>query len=116
MYAAGEDEGGWQTVEKDVSPWIQINLKQEYALCQIMILQIDSIKFRRINIEFSDGTKIRDQQLTNAVEWNIVKLPNVIKSKFVNISRTETWGDPINNSGIKRIKGIPCYPGKPIFS
>ena len=116
MYAAGDyDQGGWQTEKGDVSPWIQINLKQEYALCQLMILQIDTVKFKQVNIELSDGTTIPNHELTNAVEWNIVNLPNVSKSNLINISRTDTWGDHNTNSGIKRVKAIPCYPGTLVF-
>ena len=54
----GKDTG-WESLNNDASPWIKLNLKDEYELQQLKIQTTGGIKkFAQILIEFSSlGTK-----------------------------------------------------------
>ena len=111
---SGEKE--WEIKPTDIaSPWIQIFLQNEYDLRQLWIEQSKNgdNQFSEIDIEFSDGSSLKNyelpgnDQLPNRDGWNIVILPIGTRSQFVKIIRKRIKG-PDSRGGLAKLKVFGC--------
>ena len=106
----GKDTG-WESLNNDTSPWIKLNLEDEYELQQLKIQTTGGIKkFAQILIEFSDGSN-QSEKLESYDSWNVITLPK-IHSRFIKIARITSFGSNTEGGGISKIKASGCPTGK----
>ena len=114
VYDSDVLDRGWETLDADTSPWIKLNLNEEYELQQLKIKTIGGIKkFSKILIEFSDN-RFYAEALDSSYDWNIITLPR-IRSQYIKITRESSHGSSSEEGGISRIKASGCPSGKVIY-
>ena len=110
---SGPEDREWEIDSDDnVTPWIKVILRHNYYLHQLMIKQSSKLdsRFTQIDIEFSGGKSIRNQDLRATDDWITIAPLNGIFSRYVNITRKKSRG-PTNIGRIAEIRAFGCLQG-----